>query len=58
LGDHQLRGNVLKTLCGVNLCRQHLLALSQCRIGGFQLAGSHLSEPFHFRFHGIHGAFR
>jgi hypothetical protein len=34
VGDHQLRGNMLKTLCGVNLCRQHLLAFSRCRIGG------------------------
>lgn len=53
LGAHQLCGDVLKTVCGVNLLRKRSLALSQCRVGSFQLAGLPPKKPFQFRVHGF-----
>ena len=48
VGVYQLRGDVLKALGGVKLRREHLLTLSQRRVGGFQLASLLLNELFQF----------
>jgi hypothetical protein len=45
-GVDQLRSNAMKTLGGVKLHREYLLALSQRHAGGFQRASLLLNELF------------